>query len=232
MELTDRPSASSCVMKRLGGSGTLNTSKARPFASVVLCSTSRAAAEISNCDTFHATLYLNSHVRGSLFSRLNILQSCRTLCQAHVNGTPVCSVSTVMPCMDVPSLLRGRTSGGSNLGIRLVICPGQQYSAWPDKAAEIVHVAVGVEVRIHTLRQPDDFLYGQVPVQLPFYLLLCQVGVAVFVQKALGCGHQRPEHGQHARIHCTAESALLLHTCCWTQSALSRSGLQHCALLE
>lgn len=73
--LTDRPSASSCVMKRLGGSGTLNTSRVRPFASLVLCSTSRAAAEISYCNTFHSTLLPTSQ-----FSWLDRLQSVQLSC--------------------------------------------------------------------------------------------------------------------------------------------------------
>jgi hypothetical protein len=54
---TSRPSASSWLMNRLGGSGTLCTLNARPLASFVVCSTSSAAWQASYCmRTRHSTL--------------------------------------------------------------------------------------------------------------------------------------------------------------------------------
>ncbi len=78
----------------------------------------------------------------------------------------------------------------TNLGVGFVIGPGQQHSAGPNKAAEVVHVAVGVEVCIDALWQPDDLLYGQILLQLRLNLLLGQVWVAIFVQQALCCRDQ------------------------------------------
>lgn len=72
-----------------------------------------------------------------------------------------------------------------------VIGPGQQHSPRPDKAAEVVHMAVCVEVSVDTPRQPDHLFYAQVLPQHLLDVVLAHFGVAILMQQALCCCHQR-----------------------------------------
>jgi hypothetical protein len=42
-----------------------------------------------------------------------------------------------------------------HLRVRLIVCPGEQHSARPRKAGDVVHVAVGVLVSVEPLGQPQ-----------------------------------------------------------------------------
>ena len=110
------------------------------------------------------------------------------------------SVKAKSPCCLSTQLKLGSTSTvcqklvklrqDDDLRIIRVIASGKQDMSRPDRAAEVVHMPVGVLVCIQAQGQPDDLLGCQRPAQLSLDLLLGHVGILILLQQAL-IGHQQ-----------------------------------------
>ena len=74
--------------------------------------------------------------------------------------------------------------------------------AWPDEAAEVVHMAIGVLICMQAQGQPEDFLDGQHAGQLSLNILLGHMGIAVLMQQALLCCQQRSAMQMQTGLSC------------------------------